>query len=155
LINRRRCLLIGDNAMMINGLRYLLEPKFEVLAVAAEMGTALDAVTMFRPDIAIIHLEPQGGGLEISRHLREACPELAVTILGTHNGVSEPSIAPASGLPIRERQVLSMLKRGLSMKEVARELHIPARTVAYHKYKAMERGDLIDFAQPDGVLAPD
>jgi DNA-binding NarL/FixJ family response regulator len=148
LMIRSRCLLIGDNATMIDGLRYLLEPNCEVLAVAGELHTALKAVGLFCPDMAIIHVELEGGGLEMSRHLREACPELAVTVLGTQNGASQPSIGSASGLKLRtqERQVVAMLNRGLSMKEVARELHITVRTVAYHKYKALERsGALSDL----------
>jgi DNA-binding CsgD family transcriptional regulator len=46
------------------------------------------------------------------------------------------------------------------MKQVARELGITARTVAFHKYRAMEmnglrnNADLMEFAVRNGILAP-
>lgn len=52
----------------------------------------------------------------------------------------------------REREVLGLLVAGLPMKAVARRLGITARTVAFHKYKAMEtlglkdNAELIEFA---------
>jgi len=64
----------------------------------------------------------------------------------------------------RERQVLTLLERGLSMKETARLLAIAPRTVAFHKYHAMacnglhNNAELRNFAVREGILtlrAPD
>jgi len=58
----------------------------------------------------------------------------------------------------RERQVLMLLVRGLSMKEAARLLAISPRTVAFHKYHAMAsnglhcNADLLNFAVREGIL---
>ena len=63
-----------------------------------------------------------------------------------------------SPLSAREVEVLSLLVRGLPMKEVARRLGITARTVAFHKYNAMSilglRGnaDLVKFAIESRLL---
>src|SRR5690348_4075336 len=76
-----RCLMIGYNLMELDGLRRLLEPEFEVLAVAPEKQAALDAARRFRPDTAVIDLRPEGVGLEMARNLRETCPELALTYI--------------------------------------------------------------------------
>ncbi|MCA9709104.1 MAG: response regulator transcription factor [Myxococcales bacterium] len=46
--------------------------------------------------------------------------------------------SPLARLTERQRQVLRLLGRGRSMKEVASELHISPRTVAFHKYRIME-----------------
>ena len=181
-----RCLLIGYSSVALDGLRSLLEPEFEVLAVAGEMDAALDAAIRSRPNAAVIGLDPEGGGLEMARNLREVCPDLAVTyfasgpdtylsvtpvsktrlvpdalqtMLRRGNGAAQPSTGLASGLGTREREVLSRLVRGLSMKEVARELNISPRTVAFHKYRAMEANGLrsnaalVDFAQRNGLLS--
>ena len=57
----------------------------------------------------------------------------------------------------RERQVVSLLARGLTMKEAARTLHITARTIAFHKYRLMGKNDLrtnadlIAFATKHGI----
>lgn len=65
-----------------------------------------------------------------------------------------------SGLTARASEVLRLLVRGHSMKEVARRLGITARTVAFHKYKVMEanglrtNADLLRFAVRCGLLDP-
>jgi DNA-binding NarL/FixJ family response regulator len=66
---------------------------------------------------------------------------------------------PVMRLSPREREVLKLLVTGMSMKAVARQLGIAPRTIAFHKYRAMEtlglRGnsDLVDFAIRHGLLA--
>jgi len=64
----------------------------------------------------------------------------------------------ATGLPDvdaispREREVLQLLAEGRSMVEIAGMLHITPRTVAFHKYRLMDRlhleshSDLVQFA---------
>jgi DNA-binding NarL/FixJ family response regulator len=58
----------------------------------------------------------------------------------------------------RQRQVLARLVRGFSMKQVASELGISVRTVAFHKYKAMgnnglqNNADLMAFALRHGLI---
>ena len=60
-------------------------------------------------------------------------------------------------LSSRERDVLRRLAAGLSMKEVAAELGIATRTVAYHKYRMMETlslrssAELVGFAVKNGL----
>jgi DNA-binding CsgD family transcriptional regulator len=44
---------------------------------------------------------------------------------------------PGDKLRPRQREVLRLLSDGYSMKEIARELKITARTVAFHKYSLM------------------
>jgi len=46
---------------------------------------------------------------------------------------------PAHELTMRQREVLQLLVEGKSMKEVASILCVAARTVAFHKYRMMER----------------
>jgi len=60
-------------------------------------------------------------------------------------------------LSSRERDVLKRLAAGLSMKEVAADLGIATRTVAYHKYRMMETlslrssAELVGFAVRNGL----
>lgn len=55
-------------------------------------------------------------------------------------------------LTSRQREILQLLAEGRSMKEVAAELNITARTVAFHKYRMMEQlkinssAELIQYA---------
>lgn len=65
---------------------------------------------------------------------------------------------PMGRLSPRELEVLTLLVAGMSMKAVARRLGIVPRTVAFHKYHAMEtlglrdNADLVDFAIRQGLL---
>jgi DNA-binding NarL/FixJ family response regulator len=61
-------------------------------------------------------------------------PELAGAVIKSMS--AGPSVdAPA--LTERQRDVLRLLARGLSMKEAASELDLTPRTVAFHKYRMM------------------
>jgi DNA-binding NarL/FixJ family response regulator len=60
----------------------------------------------------------------------------------------------------RQREVLQLLAEGRSMKEVAYTLKLTPRTVAFHKYKIMERlhlktnSDLVQYAIREHVISP-
>ena len=65
---------------------------------------------------------------------------------------------PAHELTPRQREVLQLLAEGRSMKEVASVLNLTPRTVAFHKYRMMERLDikttaeLVQFAIREHIL---
>ena len=183
---KRRCLLIGRDLVLLDDLRYLLEPDFELLAAPVDSNAALSAVAAFRPDAVIIDADDAEISLRIGESLCEVNPDLAVTYLTSEidppwrsRGVSKTQPAPeflrafrtlfprrgsvaepkpTATLSDREREVLTLSVRGMSMKEVARRLGISPRTVAFHKYKSMEvnglrnNADLIRFALSHNML---
>jgi len=55
--------------------------------------------------------------------------------------------APSQELTPRQREILQLLAEGRSMKEVAAELNITARTVAFHKYRMMEQLKITSTAE--------
>lgn len=69
-------------------------------------------------------------------------------------------IEPRNGpvLTTREREVLQLLAEGRSMKEAGSILNVAPRTVAFHKYRMMERlrlknsAELVQFAVKQGVV---
>jgi DNA-binding NarL/FixJ family response regulator len=62
-------------------------------------------------------------------------------------------------LTIRQREVLQLLAEGHTMKQVAADLNITPRTVAFHKYQIMENLDiktnseLIQYAIKHGIVS--
>jgi len=60
----------------------------------------------------------------------------------------------------RQREVLQLLAEGRSMKEVAYTLKLTPRTVAFHKYKIMERlriktnSELVQYAMQEHMISP-
>lgn len=61
-------------------------------------------------------------------------------------------------LTSRQREVLQLLAEGKSAKEIAKILHISARTVEFHKYHIMEElgiktsAELVQFAIKHGII---
>ncbi len=84
----------------------------------------------------------------ISRAIDGLAPELA----GSH--------VSRKALTHRELEVLRFLAEGKTMKEIAYILMLTPRTVAFHKYKLMERlglqtnADLVQFAIQEHILTP-
>ncbi len=66
--------------------------------------------------------------------------------------------SPLEQLTPREREVLQLLAEGKAMKEVAAVLGITTRTVAFHKYRAMEAlrirtsAELVQFAVRNRIV---
>ncbi len=62
-------------------------------------------------------------------------------------------------LTLRQREVLQLLAEGRSMKDVANILDVSPRTVAFHKYRIMEKNqlktnaELIHFAIKKGIVS--
>ena len=62
-------------------------------------------------------------------------------------------------LSVRQKEVLQLLAEGKQMKEVANALNIAPRTVAFHKYRIMERlkanndADLVRYALREHMIA--
>jgi DNA-binding NarL/FixJ family response regulator len=197
---KHRCLLIGHQLLLLDGLRNLLEPEFEVLAVAADYHAAFAAAEAFCPEVAVIDADAGEVSREIGLRLRETHPALVTTYLTSKVDpwsveavvsktrpasellrtvrmgcsqyarvaplaarrsppTSQRGIRSTANLSNRELQVLVLLVRGLPMKKVALELGITPRTVAFHKYKAMEanglrtNADLVSFALRHDILA--
>ena len=62
-------------------------------------------------------------------------------------------------LTLRQREVLQLLAEGRSMKEVAYQLNVKPRTVAFHKYTMMDQlslkssAELIQYAMRSSIVA--
>jgi DNA-binding CsgD family transcriptional regulator len=62
-------------------------------------------------------------------------------------------------LTLRQREVLQLLAEGRSMKEVAYQLDVTPRTVAFHKYTMMDQlnlkssAELIQYAMRSSIVA--
>jgi len=88
---------------------------------------------------------------DVSSHRSYGSPRIAE---GLADAMARPAPALDSepSLTGRQREVITLLANGQSMKQVAAILHIAPRTVAFHKYRVMEAlhlrtsADLVQFA---------
>ncbi len=83
---------------------------------------------------------------EVIRGGYYASPVLTEGIVGSFVQAFKKMKSPYS-LTSRQKEVLQLLAEGLSMKEVAYELKITPRTVAFHKYSMMEHLDIKSNAE--------
>jgi len=80
-------LLLADNhPLMLEALRRLLEPEFEVTGTVADGRQLLEAAEIHRPDLVITDISmPRIDGIEATRRLGALVPAVRVLILSTHS----------------------------------------------------------------------
>lgn len=141
-------LVVVDIAMpLLNGLdaaRQLkqLHPDIRVLFLTMNEDPDL-AAEAFRAG-ASGYLLKRSAASELLTAIRETMsfrsyvtPLVPANIAGSF--VDQPPRKTSGDLSPRERQVVQLIAEGRSMKEAAAILKITPRTIAFHKYKAMEQ----------------
>ncbi len=159
-----------------------LKPDVVVLDIAMPRLNGLDAGRQLKkamPDVKLIfltmnqdpaiateafragasgYLLKTSAGSELIKAIEEATSGRSyITPLITQDLVEEFMLGPnetkrPADLTPRQREVLQLLAEGRSMKEAAQILKVAPRTIAYHKYRIMERfqlksnAELIQFA---------
>jgi DNA-binding NarL/FixJ family response regulator len=146
----------------------------EALAVLRREGNDIPMVflTMHREvEYALLALEAGAAGY-VLKHSAPAELVQAVRVALEGGTFVSPALAgeifhaksnskardPAAGLSARQRDVLRLLAKGNSAKEIARALDISSRTVEFHKYRMMETlgmkngAELIQFAIKLGIV---
>lgn len=68
-----RIVLADDHQILLAGLKRLIESKgdMEVVAMATDATTAIEATHTHRPDVLVLDISMPGGGLEVARRIRE------------------------------------------------------------------------------------
>jgi DNA-binding NarL/FixJ family response regulator len=154
----------------LDAIRLLREKGVSAKAVVVTMHTSIDfAVQAFRLGATGYVLKIDALG-DLSRAVQEALagrmfisPRMAGDVLAAlmepRSGASEDD-NPWTSLTAREREILQLTAEGRKMAEIGEMLHISARTVEKHKYKAMEKlklrstAELIQYAIQRGLVHP-
>ena len=192
-----KILIVDDHSVIRTGLRTILaaQPDLEVVGEAADGHQAIQLARDLRPDVVLMDISmpgPAGGGIEVTRRLREILPNTSVLILTVHEdetllreairvGASgyvikraaeselvsavqavargEMYIHPAmtrallkdlatptaprqttvESLTPREIEVLRMLSKGYTNRQIAEALRISVRTVEGHRANLMSK----------------
>jgi DNA-binding NarL/FixJ family response regulator len=177
-MNRVRLLLADDHALVVAGLRKLLEPEFDVAGTAVDGRDLVGMAESLRPDVVLLDISlPLLNGIDAAKALKKALPEVKIVFVTMHSdpdyveeafraggsayvlkrsAASElvtaihevlaghkyetPLVAVPPGpgkrtgeLTERQRQVLQLVAKGRSTKEIAAILHISVKTVEFHK----------------------
>ncbi len=118
-MKRARLLLADDHALVVAGLRKLLEPEFDVVGTVADGRSLLDAAQRLTPDVILLDISlPLLNGIDAARAVRKALPDIKVVFVTMHSDpdyVSEAFRAGGSGYVLK-RSAASEL--GTAIREV-------------------------------------
>ena len=211
-MKKPRILLADDHRMLVEGLRRLLEPEFEIIGIAEDGRALLAETERLRPDVIVVDVSmPLLNGIEAVRQIKHARQDIKIVFLTMHPDVTYAASAFEAGasgyvlkhsaptelitaitsalagqqyvtpliarelmefyrggghkepdgqgkLTPRQREVLRLVARGQSAKEIAAVLKLSPRTVEFHKYKIMANlgaknaAELIRFAVKHGMI---
>src|SRR5579863_8655790 len=75
MMKRPRVLLADDHQMLLDALKGLLEPSYEVVGLVTDGRALLKAAEKLRPDIIVLDIAmPQLNGLDAGRQLKQTMP---------------------------------------------------------------------------------
>jgi DNA-binding NarL/FixJ family response regulator len=97
-MKRSTVLLADDHAIVVEGLRRVLEPEFDVIGVAADGRSLVTAAATLKPDVAIIDVSmPMLNGIEAARQIRKTDNHAKFVFLSMHPDVVYVSEALQAG----------------------------------------------------------
>jgi DNA-binding NarL/FixJ family response regulator len=97
-MNKPRIVIADDHQILADGLRGLLEPEFEVVAVVAGGRELVAAAQQHRPDLIVADISmPSLSGIEAAVQLRHVGVEAKVVFLTMHRDVTYARRAMAAG----------------------------------------------------------
>ena len=88
-MKKPRLLLADDHTILVEGLKALLAPEFDVVATAGDGRAVLEAAKEYQPDIVLLDISMPGlNGIEAARRLKQSNPDAKLIILTMHGDLS-------------------------------------------------------------------
>ena len=149
---RPRLLLADDHALLLEGIRLLLEPEFE-LAGSVEDGQALlAAAEKLKPDVILIDISmPVLNGIDAARQLRKIVPSAKLVFLTMHGDadyVTEAFRAGASGYLLKRSAASELIT---AIREVLKGHHYVSPLVTRNALELLIGGSKAESKFADGL----
>ena len=97
-MSKARVLLADDHRIVIEGLKKLLEPEYDVVGAVEDGRALIAAVEKLRPDVVVADISmPHLNGIEAVRQIRKKDPQIRVVILTMHQDVQYAARAFEAG----------------------------------------------------------
>ena len=113
-MGKPRLLLADDHALLLDGLRKLLEPEYELIGTVADGRAAVSAYEELQPDLLIMDIGlPLLNGIEAARQVKRTNPNariLFVTMQTDRAYVQEAFRAGASGYMLKHAAVRELVE---------------------------------------------
>ena len=104
-----RLLIADDHTIMVDGLRRLLEPNFELVGTASDGWALLECAERLKPEVIVTDVSmPLLNGIEAVRRLKKINPRCKIVVLSMHEDVqiaAESLRAGASGYVLKHSAV--------------------------------------------------
>jgi DNA-binding NarL/FixJ family response regulator len=98
-MRKPRLLLADDHTILVEGLKALLAPEFEVVATAGDGRAVLEAAEKHQPDLVLLDISMPGlNGIEAARRLKQSNPDAKLMILTMHGDLSFVRVAFEAGV---------------------------------------------------------
>lgn len=84
-MTRARLLLADDHRIIMEGLKSLLEPEFELVGMVEDGRALIEAAERLRPDVVVADISmPELNGIEAVRQIKKSRGDLKAVILTMH-----------------------------------------------------------------------
>ena len=85
-MSKARILLADDHRIVIEGLKKLLEPEYDVVGTVEDGRALIAAVAELQPDVVVADISmPHLNGIEAVRQIKEKSPRIKVVMLTMHH----------------------------------------------------------------------
>ena len=110
---RPRLLLADDHTLLLEGIRLLLKPEFDLVGSVEDGQALLAAAKVLKPDIILLDISmPHLNGIDAARRLRKILPSAKLIFLTMHAGadyVNEAFRAGAMGYILKRAAASELL----------------------------------------------
>ena len=97
-MSKARVLLADDHGIVIEGLKKLLGPEYDVVGAVEDGRALIAAVDKLQPDVVVADISmPHLNGIEAVRQIKEKNPQIRVVILTMHHDVQSAARAFEAG----------------------------------------------------------
>jgi DNA-binding NarL/FixJ family response regulator len=142
-MRRPRVLLADDHQMLLDALKELLEPKYEVVSLVSDGRALLKVAEKLRPDIIVLDIAmPQLNGLDAGRRLKQSMPSVKLIFMTMNEDpylVGEAFRAGASAFLLKQAA-------GLELDEAIKEV---LKGGSYVTPSAAKGLDIISLREPN------
>ncbi len=84
-MKKHRILLADDHRIVLEGLRGLLEPDYELVGMATDGRQLVELASRLRPDVVVVDISmPLLNGIDAARQIREQDTDVKIVVLTMH-----------------------------------------------------------------------
>lgn len=84
-MRKLRILLGDDHALVLNGIKALLEPHYDIVGCVADGRKLVEATSLLHPDLVVADVSmPQMNGLDAAKHILTIAPDTKVVFVSMH-----------------------------------------------------------------------